>query len=202
MIVEQFKERLERIVSEVQLPEAFLIKLARDDYEGTYGRYYYQIGCRRPDIITGELGVGYGGRAYLAPESSDDDLVKTIFGLYKAYVEHEARETFKWRGRRIFGPHTEIQYLWYAAPHIDMPQSPEPAISEPHSHHTWIDGGNDMKVTECSCSIGRTHADANPWDPDDVVTVLEGTNWVPLVDINLDGEAKGDRFAGPAGKGL
>lgn len=84
-------------------------------------RYYYQIKCYREDAI--EPGVwdwGYGGKATLSPHATDSELVQTVFGLYKGYCEHEARETFQWRDRRVFGPHMKIEALHSVARKIEV----------------------------------------------------------------------------------
>jgi hypothetical protein len=115
---ENFADRLARIAGEVELAEHFTIRIGRDEEPGS--RFYYQIQCWREDAITGEMGFGYGGKAYLSPHASDSELVQTIFGLYKAYWEHEARETFQWRGRRVFGPHISTEALWDVARRVDL----------------------------------------------------------------------------------
>lgn len=114
-----FFERLDRIVEDVDLAEHFAIIIAQDG-EHEPGRFYFQIQCWRKDAITGEMGMGYGGKAYLSPHATDSELVQTIFGLYRAYWEHEARETFSWRGRRVFGPHISTEALWDVARRVDV----------------------------------------------------------------------------------
>lgn len=111
MMTESFTQRLLRIVAEVQLAENFEVLIKKDDIRDS-GRYYFQIQCYRKDVVTGEMGYGKGGEAYLSPFATDSELVQTIFGLYKGYWEHEARETFEWRGRRVFGPHIATEALW------------------------------------------------------------------------------------------
>lgn len=112
-------DRYYRIAGEVDLAENFRI-IVRQDQELPFGRWYYQIQCHRKDVITGEWGEGFGGKAYLSPHASDNELVQTIFGLYKGYWEHEARESFMWRGRRVFGPHIASQALWEVARRVDI----------------------------------------------------------------------------------
>lgn len=70
-----------------------------------------RIGHFRPDVVTGEPGWGFGGRFRVAPTATDSEVVQGIFGLFKAYEEHECRESFEWKHRRIFGPHLDIQAL-------------------------------------------------------------------------------------------
>jgi hypothetical protein len=115
---ETFGARLERIAGEISLPKQFTIHIGHEINNG--GRRYFQIRCEREDVITGEWGTGYGGKAYLSEHASDSELVQTIFGLYKAYWEHEARETFHWRGRRVFGPHISTEALWEVARRVDI----------------------------------------------------------------------------------
>lgn len=115
----EFYDRLFRLAEDVQLAEHFRIIIGQDE-EVPGGRYYFQIQCYRRDAITGEMGIGRGGKAYLSPHATDSELVQTIFGLYKGYWEHEARETFQWRGRRVFGPHIATEALWDVARRVDV----------------------------------------------------------------------------------
>lgn len=117
---EEFGTRLQRIAADIELGENFFLLIDVDQEYHEYGRYFFQIGCHRRDTFTGEMGVGYGGKAYLSPHASDSELVQTVFGLYKSFWEHEARETFKWRGRRVFGPHIATEALWDVARRVDI----------------------------------------------------------------------------------
>lgn len=82
-------DRYYRIAGEVTLAPNFRV-LIRQDQEMPFGRWYYQIQCHRADVITGIWGEGFSGKAYLTPHASDNELVQTIFGLYKGYWEHES----------------------------------------------------------------------------------------------------------------
>lgn len=119
-----FLERLERIAASIQLGMECEVKIGHDD-EHEPGRFYFQIKCWRRDVISGEFGYGYGGKAYLTPHATDSELIQTVFGLYKAYWEHEARETFvlvnsAGEGRRPFGPHIDTWALWDVARRVDV----------------------------------------------------------------------------------
>lgn len=120
--MDDFKIRLIDIAEDIKLAENFNIIVSNEGApvvpgqkgdEG--GMYYYQIQCWRRDVVTGAWGFGYGGKAYVNEHSTDSELIQTIFGLYKGYWEHEARETFEWRGRRVFGPHMDIRAVWDVA---------------------------------------------------------------------------------------
>ncbi len=114
-----FRQRLEEIRSNITLPDNFTLQIGHDD-ENDPGRFYLQIRCWRMDVITKEMGHGYGGKAYLSPHATESELVQTAFGLYKGYLEHEARETFEWRGRRVFGPHMDVNAVWEIARRVDV----------------------------------------------------------------------------------
>lgn len=111
-----FHERLTRIVGDISLPEQFSVVLGHTPGKG----HYVQIKCWRLDVITKQMGYGYGGKAYPSEHASTSELVGMIFGLYKAYCEHEARESFEWRGKRIYGPHIDIEALWEVARRVDV----------------------------------------------------------------------------------
>ena len=113
-----FADRLILIQGEIELGMNCGL-LVKQDTAVPDGRYYFQIECLRRDTFTGEMGLGYGGKAYLSEHATDSELIQTAFGLYKSFWEHESRETFKWRGRRVFGPHISTDALWDVAEKTD-----------------------------------------------------------------------------------
>ena len=106
------------VQAEVELPANFSLLLNRDKRDHS-GRWYFQVEATRLDICTGKEGLGRGGKAYLSPHATTSEIVQTAFGLYKSFLEHEARETFTWRGRRVFGPHMDVRALWEVAQRFD-----------------------------------------------------------------------------------
>jgi hypothetical protein len=122
---DNFFNRLLGIQSEIKLGMDCDVVIGKDDsffdeHGAPDGRFYFQIQCWRRDTITGKMGLGYGGKAYLSPHATDSELIQTAFGLYKGYWEHEARETFQWRDRRPFGPHISTEALWDVARRVDV----------------------------------------------------------------------------------
>lgn len=89
--------------------------LLRPDNTDAVSRWYFQVEANRIDAVTGEPGVGKGGKAYLSPHATRSELAQTAFGLFKAYEEHEAREFFRYDGRQVFGPHLDVTALWNIA---------------------------------------------------------------------------------------
>lgn len=97
----------------ITLPPQF--KLLLKPFTDAEGGWYYQIECERPDTFTGVMGKGHGGKARLGVHMTQNELVQCAWGLFRGYFEHEAREGFQWKGRRIFGPHIDSDALWEVA---------------------------------------------------------------------------------------
>lgn len=140
-----FYTRLLTLAGEVTLAPNFVILVGRDN-ENPSGRFYFQIRCWRKDVITGEMGYGFGGKAYLSEHATDSELVQTIFGLYKGYYEHEARETFQWRDRRVFGPHISTEALWEVARRVDVRSAKH--VEDRHGVPGGVTYSNDVLPTE------------------------------------------------------
>lgn len=114
-----FLERLMELASRVKLGMECKIKIGRD-HETPNGRFYFQIACWRMDVITKIENWGYGGKAYLSHHMTDSELFQIMFGLYKGYWEHEARENFEIDGVRPFGPHISTEALISVARKVDV----------------------------------------------------------------------------------
>lgn len=69
----------------------------------------------RQDTHTGDWGWGAGGRYLIDDKMSTGEAVKKMFVAARDYAEHEVREAFHWRGRRILGPHIDLNVLWGVA---------------------------------------------------------------------------------------
>ena len=81
-------------------------------YGNHKGRMWVQVGMERPDIDNPELlELGKGGKAYLSEHATEDEIVKKVLGLALAYVEHETREGFYYKGKRLFGPHITLDAM-------------------------------------------------------------------------------------------
>lgn len=111
---DEFVARLRAVCDDITLPPQFTVLIERDK-QNPNGRFYFQIRAERADTYTGKMGFGQGGKAYLSEYATDSELMQTVFGLYASYCHHEARESFMWRGRRVFGPHMSTQARWEIA---------------------------------------------------------------------------------------
>jgi hypothetical protein len=76
-----------------------------------HGGVYLQAVFMEPDIVTGVPQLQHTRKWVLSPHMTNSEIVQTVFKLCLTSVEHRARESFKYRGKRIFGPHFDVDAL-------------------------------------------------------------------------------------------
>lgn len=79
------------------------------------GKTWLQIEFRAKDTVTGEECKDWKSRKWLLSEHmTKSEIVQTAFKAVLTALEHEARESFLYCGKPIFGPHFNVDTLWYA----------------------------------------------------------------------------------------
>lgn len=71
------------------------------------GRMYLQ--ARHPGGPPG--GLQHTRKWYVSMHACKNEIVQTALKLVLTSVEHEAREMFTYRGKKIFGPHFDVDML-------------------------------------------------------------------------------------------
>jgi hypothetical protein len=117
-------DRIQALTDEIELRPGYRLRV-----QGDHRGVFIQIQCWRPDTTTNVYDWGYGGKYYVSQYAIDSEIISACYGLYEGYDRHECRESFKWRGRRIFGPHIDVQALWTVAETLDVRPAP-PIIQE------------------------------------------------------------------------
>lgn len=92
----------------------------------SHGGMLLQATWYEPCIASGVSERQYSRKWLLSPAMTRSEIVQTCFKLALTAVEHRARETFKYRGKRIFGPHFDVDQL----------------------HKLCLDGGFDVRGSE------------------------------------------------------
>lgn len=136
------QEKLLAIADAVQLGMDCKVRVWQDP-DG--GKLFVQIQCWRRDVITGEMGWGYGGKYYPSEHASSSEIVQAIFGLYKGYWEHEARENFTLFGLRPFGPHMDTWAVLEVAHRVDV-RSQRHTDDQPSSRERAAAGVRQVKA--------------------------------------------------------
>jgi hypothetical protein len=77
-----------------------------------HGGIHLQATYLDADIVTGEPAVQHTRKWLLSPHMTRSEIVQTCFKLVMTSMEHRAREGFTYRGKRVFGPHFDVEALW------------------------------------------------------------------------------------------
>ncbi len=72
------------------------------------------------DQVTGNVELQTGRPWLLWPEMSDSQIVLTAWAAIEMALIHEAREEFRYRRRRVFGPHVSVDAMWQVANKLDL----------------------------------------------------------------------------------
>lgn len=70
-----------------------------------YGNCTLHIEADEADHVTGQLTVMRGRAYFIDFTMTKDDFVRTCFAAVLAWIEHEARKEFSYKGAAIFDPH-------------------------------------------------------------------------------------------------
>lgn len=99
--------------------EAILQDVKFNDWEFSVGfgrgRIYLQLHF---DALCSKDGVmkRWSSRKWeLSPYMTRSEVVATAFKAVTTAIEHETRETFKYKGRAVFGPHIDVEALFSVA---------------------------------------------------------------------------------------
>jgi len=75
------------------------------------GRPYLRVRFAGPCSTTGRFQEWEGRKWFLSSPTSKSEIVQTAFKAVITALEHEARETFRYKGEAIFGPHFDCDLL-------------------------------------------------------------------------------------------
>lgn len=67
-----------------------------------------------------EVGIQKCRKWRVSYHAADAEVVQTAWAAALMAVEHEAREDFKYRGRRIYGPHQSLEALMTGSLDVDV----------------------------------------------------------------------------------
>jgi len=77
-----------------------------------HGGIHLQASYVDRDIVTGKPETQFTRKWLLSPAMTRSEVVQTCFKLVMTSMEHRAREGFTYRGKRVFGPHFDVEALW------------------------------------------------------------------------------------------
>lgn len=83
--------------------------------------FYLQVAFMGPDSDNPTRVEEQHGRKWLISRfMTKNELIQTAFKAILTAEEHEVRENFLYKGRRILGPHIDVDALWNACTQLDV----------------------------------------------------------------------------------
>lgn len=83
-------------------------------------KLYLQANYLDRCIVTGTLEKQSTRKWLLSKHMTKSELIQTCFKCCITSMEHRTREEFKYKGRRIFGPHFDVDTLWAITTNSNM----------------------------------------------------------------------------------
>ena len=110
-----------QIINSVTLPDNLKIKIGtHNGGKDGIGRTYLQI---RQETVCNRTGEQYynGGRKWdLSYHMTESEIVFTIWKAVLTFTEHELREKFHYKGKKIFDPHISVNALLSVCDQLDI----------------------------------------------------------------------------------
>lgn len=97
---EELGDRADRLINHITYKHGYTI---------TFGYAGSSVYIRVRATLDGE--VQKGRKWLIEDEMTDTEIVLTILKAILTFEEHEAREAFRYKGARIFGPHLDLDQL-------------------------------------------------------------------------------------------
>lgn len=96
-----------------------------------HGGVYLQARYLDNDVYTGEIEHQFTRKWLISPHMTKSEVVQTAFKCALTSMEHRTREGFKYKGKRIFGPHFDIEDLHKLAETRENAGGRQPTKGEP-----------------------------------------------------------------------
>lgn len=94
------------LASEIEFESYKFNIFCRDDH------IYLQASYLEADIVTNKFELQRTRKWLISPHMTKSEFVQTVFKCALTSMEHRTREAFKYKGKRIFGPHFDVDGLW------------------------------------------------------------------------------------------
>lgn len=104
----QREEQIYAILQEVDYKSNFYFEV---EPTGMTDEFHLRAVHSRKDSITGEDSTGRSAAVVIPSHYTKDQIIRQAFRAVLSVEEHEARETFKYKGKAVFGPHISVDKL-------------------------------------------------------------------------------------------
>lgn len=79
--------------------------------------FLLQVECRVENVCTNKPYLAKGAKYYISSHAIKSEVVGTAFKAFQDFVIHEVREGFRYKKKRIYGPHYSVDELHSFARH-------------------------------------------------------------------------------------
>ncbi|MDZ4834326.1 MAG: nucleoside 2-deoxyribosyltransferase domain-containing protein [Candidatus Melainabacteria bacterium] len=117
--------QIENVLTEIQFSNHVF------QVEEAPGGFHIWISGIEQDSYTGKMEVQEGRKWFINARSTPSDVVRTVFKSVSTWAEHEARESFKYKGVRVFSPHLDLDKMVNKRRDIELNDVEEPVRSKP-----------------------------------------------------------------------
>ena len=116
-------QEIDSICRDIEIPNGrfrwgLMFTAGREAQEG----FFIQVVCMLPDVLdpTGPVTEQPGRKWYVSSFSTHNEVVQSCLYAWLKYMEHEARESFKYQGVRLFNPHISVSALMSVADQTEV----------------------------------------------------------------------------------
>lgn len=100
-------EHFKSTVTDITLPDNLSVKIENHPEGRMYLQVYKHGTCNRTGVAYKE-----GGRKWdISTYATESEVVLTAFKAALTFIEHELREGFMYKGKRILDPHIDVNAL-------------------------------------------------------------------------------------------
>ena len=88
-----------------------VFKTHQFNVESASDGFQLQLTCEEEDLSNGKPELQFGRKWHIGKRASKSEIVQTAFKAVVTWMEHDAREHFRYKGAQVFGPHFDIDDL-------------------------------------------------------------------------------------------
>lgn len=100
-------EEIRQIASKIEYKEEWKLTVGLPEHDNIKMWWTFKAPC----VKTGEFGEVNSRKWGVSRWSTESEVVQTALMAALAAEEHEAREAFQYKGKRVFNPHIDVNVL-------------------------------------------------------------------------------------------
>lgn len=113
-------EKLSAILSDIKVLDRRLEVRTISGYDenGSFDAWLLQVAYEEPDVDTGAMTTQRSREWLIRPSMSESEVVRTAYAAVTRSYMHVVAENFTYKGKRVFGPHVDVDALLEASERV------------------------------------------------------------------------------------